>query len=126
MTPRIQNALLIAGFALLAVLAVAGWTRTPGAQAAPAMANQFSAPSSAYGPGSMQQPNAYPATGAAYAPAGYAANCLEPGPMQPVSFDESGYRTSSRPRVIRYVEEPQPVVQRNYVEGDRARTEVVR
>jgi len=121
MTPRNQNVLLIAGFALLAVLAVAGWTRTPGAQAAPAMANQFTG----------QQPNAYdpnavPANSAGYAPAGYAAgNCLEPGQMQPVSYTESGYRTSSRPRVIRYVEEPQPVVRREYVEGDRARTEVV-
>jgi hypothetical protein len=39
--------------------------------------------------------------------------------------EDYGYRTYSRPRVIRYVEQPAPVVRRELVEGDRARTQVV-
>lgn len=128
MTPRIHNALLIAGFALLAILAVAGWTRNPTtAAAAPGALNTSFVPpatTSPYG-SSVQQPGGVP----------YAANpnCgeglgspddtrVQSAMYAPVDY---GYRTYGRPRVIRYVEQPAPVVRREYVEGDRARTEVV-
>jgi hypothetical protein len=126
MTPRIHNALLIAGFALLAILAVAGWTRNPTAvAAAPGALNASFLPPVTTSPYGAQQQNAVQ----------YSANpnCVETlaGPdnprMQSAAYvpADSGYRTYSRPRVIRYVNPPAPVVRREFVEGDRARTEVV-
>ena len=46
MTPRIRTAVLIAGFALLAILAVAGWTRNP--STAGVGPNNFASPSGVY------------------------------------------------------------------------------
>jgi hypothetical protein len=139
MTPRMKNAVLIAGFALLAVLAVAGWTRTPNASVG---ANNFLSPSGVYDPnrptyGQQQQP-AYatqaPVQSAGYAPAGYAPNgypaagyapamnntCLEqPGytsaayaPEPAYAYSAPRYRTYNRPRVVRtrYVEDRGEVV----------------
>jgi hypothetical protein len=138
MTPRMKNAVLIAGFALLAVLAVAGWTRTPNTSVG---ANNFLSPSGVYDPnrptyGQLQQPAyATPApvqsagyAPAAYGPAGYAApvnnnTCLEqPGyttaayaPEPAYAYSAPRYRTYNRPRVVRtrYVEDRDQVVVRN-------------
>jgi hypothetical protein len=128
MTPRIKNVVIVAGFALLAVLAVAGWTRNP--NAAQVGANNFA--SGVYGYGQSQpnqnQPPAYgtpaPVQSAGYAPA--QVNCVEPGmPYTNAAYAPSGdgygyaaprYRTHNRPRVVRT----------NYVERAPAREVVVR
>src|SRR4051812_29590795 len=67
MTPSKQRALIIVSFALLAVFAVAGWTRQPVISAANSGVNQ----SLVDGPAQTLQPNgiAAPATTVAYAPA---------------------------------------------------------
>ena len=78
MTPKIKQAAIIAGFALVAVLAVAGWTRNPNAAATP---NHFNAP------------NAY-----ANNPA-YAANNQVPQPM----YDAQGRPVYVAPQ---YVQQP--------------------
>ena len=141
MTPRMKNAVLIAGFALLAVLALAGWTRTPTGNVG---ANNFLSPSGVYDPnraiyGQQQQPayaTSAPVQSAAYAPGGYgqpgynpAANntCLEqPGyttaayaPEPAYAYSAPRYRTSNRPRVVRtrYVEDRGETVVRNNRRG---------
>ena len=131
MTPRNKNIALVAGFALLAILAVAGWTRTPTANAAGA--NNFASPANAtYGYGQnmpnqpqLQQPPAYatpaPVQSAAYAPGTYQANCVDPNmPYTNAAYAPAGYyndtapryRTYNRPRVVRtrYVEDRDVVV----------------
>jgi hypothetical protein len=136
LTPKLKQGLMIAAFALLAVVAVAGWTRTPGT--AGITPNNFNAPGTysnvppAYGSngpvyGAQQQPMAPPAgygqTGyGPYAqPAGYgpyAQNCAEPLAVQSAAYAPGPayayaaprYRTYSRPRVVRVVES-----ERNYV-----------
>jgi hypothetical protein len=141
MTPWTKNAVLIAGFALMAVLAIAGWTRNPnGAQAG---ANSFASPSGVYtannpatygytqGAPNQGQPvssTSAPFQSAAYAPANpaQAVNCVEPGmPYTNAAYAPSGdgyayaaprYRTYNRPRVVRT----------NYVERAPAREVVVR
>ena len=55
MTPRIKTAVLIAGFALLAVLAVAGWTRNP--STANVGASNFASPSGVYTATNPADPN---------------------------------------------------------------------
>jgi hypothetical protein len=131
MTPNIRNAVMICGFALLAILAVAGWTRTP--TAAAMGPNNFAAPSGAYTQANPIDPNrptygqpaygqpAYgvPAQSAAYAPA--SVNCVEPvytnAAYVPDGYAQPRYRTYNRPRVIRT----------NYVDRDRTvEREVVR
>ena len=137
MTPKMKQTLMIAGFALLAVLAVAGWTRNP--SPASAMANSFQAPGTyiandmnraVYGQGTTaqqpyaqtygQQQPAYgqPAYGQPYAQPVYAQNCAEPLPVHSAAYAPAGsqyyeqtrYRTYSRPRVVRTV-----VADRDYV-----------
>lgn len=112
---KMRPALLIAGFALLAVVAVAGWTRTPNASAvAP---NNLSAPGT-YTAGQIYSnaPGAYGNQGVYTNPpvsaqaAGYpqysAENCVEPLGVQSAAYTPvTRYRTTSRPRVVRYVEE---------------------
>jgi hypothetical protein len=134
MTPRLKNSILIAGFIILAVLAVAGWTRTPSASVD---ANSFLSPSGVYDPnratyGQQQQP-AYatpaPVQSAGYAPAGYGQpmnsnGCSEqPGYTTAAHAAEPAYanaapryRTYNRPRVVRtrYVEDRGEVVVRNH------------
>ena len=137
MTPRIKNVVIVAGFALLAVLAVAGWTRNP--NAAQVGANNFASGvytannPATYGYGQNQpnqnQPPAYgtpaPVQSAGYAPA--QVNCVEPGvPYTNAAYAPAGdgygyaapprYRTYNRPRVVRT----------NYVERASAREVVVR
>ena len=133
MTPRIKNAVLIAGFALLAILAVAGWTRTP--KPAQFGANNFASPSGVYtannpatygyGQGAVnghQNEPAYatppPVQSAAYAPA--QGNCADPAmsysnaayaPAEDgYGYAPPRYRTYNRPRVVRtnYVSERAP------------------
>jgi hypothetical protein len=87
--------LIIAGFALLAVLAVAGWTRNP--VPASAMANGFQPSYELNRPFAHDLSNRLPGQTVAYAPAGYAAESVR-------------YRTPSSPRVARTV-----VADRDYV-----------
>jgi hypothetical protein len=125
LTNKMKQALTIAGFSLLSVVAVAGWTRSPGS-AAPTP-TYFQAPGSNYVAARQYDDNAravygqQPAATAAYAPApGYApaVNCAEPMYVQtaayapPQSVSESRYRTYSRPRVIRTVREDRDYVVR--------------
>jgi hypothetical protein len=137
MTARMQQALIIAGFAILAIVAVAGWTRNPQVSANSAMtpqgvyaANQMPMTSAQQAVDSNgrivygQQPNGYTqpyAQPAGYAP-GYAAyqnNCVEPVSVQSAAYATPGYatryRTYSRPRVVRsYVRQDRDyVVRRN-------------
>jgi hypothetical protein len=126
-----KQALIIAGFALLAVLAVAGWTRTP--NSASTMANSFQAPGTyalnqqpvydtnnrpVYGPG-----GAAPAYGQTYGQGTYSQpvgmdNCAEPLPVQSAAYtgrsyyEPTRYRTYSRPRVVRTVVEDRDYVVR--------------
>ena len=131
MTPRIKQALMIAGFALLGVLAVAGWTRDP----QPAMAaNNFMSPQGVYTGNQLPaaQLTGYDLNGraiygqpyaqnAGYAPGygPYANNCVEPVAVQSAAYapanDQTRYRTYSRPRVVRqYVQQDRDyVVRRN-------------
>lgn len=130
MTPRMKQGLIIGGFALLAILAVAGWTRNP--NSASTMTKGFLAPGTyaydmnnrpVYGQGVPalaygQQPGyAQPA----YAPqVPYAQNCAEPVPVHSAayappgsqSYEQAQYRTYRRPRVVRTVVEREPVVVR--------------
>ena len=133
MTPRTKNAVIMAGFALLAVLAVAGWTRTPTTTVG---SNNFLSPSGVYDPnratyGQQQQP-AYtmpaPVQSAGYAPAGSGQPvnnhpCLDqPGystaayaPEPAYASSSPRYRTYNRPRVVRtrYVDDRREVVVRD-------------
>lgn len=86
MTPKMQKAFIIAGLALLSVLAVAGWTRPPATVQA------------AYAPATASNCNdgMTDVQNAAYAPADNSGSM------------ENRYRTYSRPRVIRYVDTPHP------------------
>ena len=132
MEPRIKNAILIGCFALLALVAAAGWARKPETtasafthpnvapaygQAVPQNYNAAGQPiygqgqPAAYPPG--YAPNAYPQNYAgAYAPAG---NCVEGVPTASnIAYYPAEYRTvQARPRVVRrYVE---PTSERRYV-----------
>ena len=100
MTPKLQKALIIAGLALLSVLAVAGWTRPPAAVQA------------AYAPATAANCNdaTTDVQNAAYAPADNSGSL------------ENRYHTYSRPRVIRYMDTPHTTT---YVQQERARREVV-
>ena len=55
MTPNIKTAVLISGFALLAILAVAGWTRKP--SAADVGPSNFASPSGVYTAANPTDPN---------------------------------------------------------------------
>jgi len=119
-----KTAVMIAGFALVAILAVAGWTRNPAA--AGGGANNFASPSGvytamnptdpnrvAYGQPAYGQPaynTAAPVQSAAFAPV--ASNCNEPVYTNAAYAPDGNYpryRTYNRPRVVRA----------NYVERDR-------
>ena len=120
---KMKQALIIAGFGLLGVVAVAGWTR-PSATANPnylqSPAGFSSQPLTAdnrpvYGqaPYGQQAWNPPSAENAAYAPA--AVNCAEPMYTQTAAYAPGPqyadrYRTYSRPRVIRttYVRDDGP------------------
>ena len=111
MTPKIKQAIMIAGIALLAVLAVAGWTRNPTTAATP---NHFNAPNafannSAYPANNQMQQPLYDAAGRpvygqqqpmqqtaydAYGrPVNYAAaqNCNEPLGVHSAAYAPAGY-----------------------------------
>jgi hypothetical protein len=122
MTTKTKTAALIAGFALLAVIAVAGWTRTPGNMNAGGVYNPISAndPNRAtYGQPGYQpiygQPaySTVPVQQTGYDPA---LNCAEPvytnAAYAPAEYSAPRYRTYNRPRVVRtrYVEERDSVV----------------
>jgi hypothetical protein len=125
LTEKMKQALIIAGFALLGVVAVAGWTRTP--ETVAASPNYFQTSNNGYA--AMQpwngennrpvygQAGVYgqaPVQSTAY-PQGYGAanNCVEPMAVQSAAYAPAGeayatprYRTYSRPRVVRtYVRE---------------------
>lgn len=146
MTPQIRQAMIIGGFALLAVVAVAGWTRNPSAASVPA--NSLAAPgtyvatqtppATATPSPAGQQPVAYDANGrqvygqpaygqpypqtAAYAPAYANENCNEAVPVRTAAYTPAytgtRYRTYSRPRVVRQVVERD----RDYVVRRRGRS----
>lgn len=122
-TESMKRAMTIGGFALMSVVAVAGWTRNPGT----ATPNQFNAPNafSASAPGQygvntpVQQP-LYDAQGRPVygQPMNMAQNCTEPLSVQSAAYAPAGYapvaasysdapatryRTTSRPRVVRQV-----------------------
>jgi hypothetical protein len=123
LTDKMKQALIIAGFGLLAVVAVAGWTRNPSAGASPnylqAPAGFSSQPLTAdnravYGQQPYgQQPQVYSQLPQTVQGAGYAGapvNCVEPLYVQNAAYAPPQaapqYRTYSRPRVIRtYVRE---------------------
>ena len=146
-TESMKKAMMIAGFALLAVIAVAGWTRNPGTASAP---NYFNAPNGfnnsqvqqpmydaagrpAYG--QQQQPayNAYGQPVAYGAAPNYAAqNCAEPLGVHSAAYAPAGYappaygysdapvtryRTYSRPRVVRVVQDRDYVVRKKRSTG---------
>jgi hypothetical protein len=143
MTPNIKNALIIAGFALLGILALAGWTRTPSAAAMgpnnlaapsamyPAAANPAANPNDPNRPVYGQQPAygqpAYgvPAQLAAYAPG--SVNCVEPvytnAAYAPDAYAQPRYHTYNRPRVVRtnYVDRNR-IVEREVVRTRRGRS----
>lgn len=101
MTTRTKNALMIAGFALLGVFAVAGWTRQPSGSTIGT--NNLLAPNGVY----TSTPDPNRVTYGEPVP-----NCEEPvysnAAYTPAAYPR--YRTSNRPRVIRST---------NYVERDR-------
>src|SRR5688572_13050964 len=108
MTPKLKQALMIAAFGLMSVVAVAGWTRKPAAMGV----NNLDATGRAV----YAQPYAQ---GAAYAPGNpyVENNCPEPVTVQSAAYappvSQSRYRTYSRPRVVRsYVEQDRDYVVR--------------
>ena len=115
MTPKHQTAAVIAGFSLLSVIAVAGWTRNP-----VSASNNYASPvgatfgQPAYGQPGYTQP-AYGQPG--YQPVyGQPADCAEPvytnTAYPPTEYSAPRYRTYNRPRVVRtrYVEDRDTVV----------------
>ncbi|HYP12493.1 MAG TPA: hypothetical protein VEQ63_01100 [Bryobacteraceae bacterium] len=135
MSPRIKQAIIIGSFALLAVLAVAGWTRRPEANLQPNhFNNAYVGPNrQVYGQPAPMDPALYGqpvaaqqrgpdpayAHSAAYSPA-YAQNCEPSAPVQSVAYqapvNQTRYRTYSRPRVARsydVVERRDYVVRKN-------------
>jgi hypothetical protein len=122
MTPKLKQALMIAGFGLLSVVAVAGWTRNPRGEFA---GNDRAVYGQPYAQPQLQpyaQPYAQPYTqGAAANAPSYGPsvnnNCPEPITVQSAAYAppvyESRYRTYSRPRVVRtYVEQDRDYVVR--------------
>ena len=116
MSDTTKRAVTIVAFALLAVIAVAGWTRTP----------QVADLSSGFQPNSLYPSPSLTPAGAPGSPYALQQNCAE---AAPVAYDASyapgtvmvpvatRYRTESRPRVVRsYVEE------RRYVKRQRSRS----
>lgn len=120
MTPKARQGLIVGAFVLLAILAVAGWWRNP---AGPVNGNALNgnavygpgqgAWNTAAAPGNGQPAYASPQPGysqQSYSPAYAPQNCAEPLGVQSAAYApyESRYRTYSRPRVVRYVEEESP------------------
>lgn len=110
MTPKMRQPMTIAGFALLAVLAVAGWTRNP--DPASTSANSFQSPVNhpVYGQGMADLAPAY---GHAQPVAGQ--NCNEPLEVHramyaPPAAEPVRYRAGTRQTSVRRV-----VEDRNYV-----------
>ena len=144
MNPKYKQAGMIAGIALLAILAVAGWTRSPSAASTP---NHFNALNPQLQQPQVQQPmydaNGRPIYGQpqqqstynAYGqPVNYGAaqNCVEPLPVQSAAYAPAGYgapvyayseapvtryRTYSRPRVARVVQDRDYVVRKKRSTG---------
>lgn len=116
MTPKHRTAILIAAFSLLAVVAVAGWTRNPSGpiHVGAYDPNRATYTSNGYQPPAYGQPvysNA-PVQQAGYDPA---MNCAEPiynNAAYAPDYNAPSYRTYNRPRVIRtrYVEDRNVVV----------------
>jgi len=114
--PKVRQALLFAGFVLLAVVAAAGWMRNP---------ERRYDTRAVYGQ-SMYGQAAY-APEAAYGQQAVPANCAEPLAVQSAAYAPEGmygdpaaqYRTYSRPRVVRTIER-EPVVTERIVERQPA------
>ena len=126
LTPQIRQAVLIGAFALLAVVALLGWTRDSRVSAG---STQYLNPQLYTGAhGSVQSTdiagrptygNITQAGQQVYGP-GYSAVapaeiCLEPEPVPPLAYAqpvETRYRTYDRPRVVRQVVYEQPATER--------------
>ncbi|MBC8165090.1 MAG: hypothetical protein H7Y20_04355 [Bryobacteraceae bacterium] len=94
MNPKQRQALMIAAVALMAILAVAGWTRQP--NVAPPAAFNLNSQVPVYAAGSNQEP--------AYTSAHGQATRDQPVAYRSAAFvpDATSYRTDSRPQVIPY------------------------
>lgn len=138
--PRTVKALIIASFALLAVVAVAGWTRKPTASFTP---NNFASPNGVYASahGNLAPtPQAYdqngravygnepaygsnvPAQQPAYSPAYAQQPCLDTAGVQPVQYQSAAYQPRQYEAPVaqtRYRTYSRPRVVRTYVERDR-------
>jgi hypothetical protein len=107
MTPNFKTVVTIAGFALLSILAVAGWTRNPTAAAssyAPAIPERAT-----YGSPAYTQPF-HPAEPVM----GYQSAAHSP---QPYATAAPRSRTYARPRVIRTIDRPNYEVRRKRSTG---------
>jgi hypothetical protein len=131
MTPKTKQGLIIATIGLLAVIAVAGWTRNPNPGVSANSLGMNITPQGVYTanqlPPGAAQPVAYDAGGRAiygqpaYAPpaahSAYANNCIEPMGVHSAAYAppayQTRYRTYNRPRVVRtYVERDRDYVVR--------------
>jgi hypothetical protein len=130
MTPRLKNGLLAAVIALLAITAVAGWTR----KTTPVAANAFTGPAYAYGqpaayaPNGQTAPNSYaPAYTSSYnQPDSVAQDCVEPAYVQGAAYrpetERVVYRERSQPVRTRYIDRTTYVQPRTTVTYHRGRT----
>jgi hypothetical protein len=85
-----RQGLIIAGFALLSVFGLVGWTRQPAVNATPAQFQQAATVP-------YQAPAVYPATSAYYVPNG----AVPVYQQQPVYAQPPVYRQAARPAVMR-------------------------
>jgi hypothetical protein len=119
LTPQIRQAVFIGAFAVLAVIALLGWTRDPKVQAGSPgyltpqglyVAQQVpQGPSLDYA-GRQTYGPVFPAgqagNGMGYAASPAVENCIEPEGVQNVAYAQPAstrYRTYNRPRVVRQV-----------------------
>ena len=141
MNPKYKQASMIGGVALLAVLAVAGWTRNPSAASTPNHFNGLN-PQIQQVQQPMYDANGRPVYGQPQQPAynaygqpvsyGAAQNCVEPLHVQSAAYAPAGYgapvyayseapvtryRTYSRPRVARVVQDRDYVVRKKRSTG---------
>lgn len=126
LTPHVRQAVIIGAFALLAVIALLGWTRDSRVSAGSAQhlnPQMYPAPHGPYqNTGLAGRPtygNVTPAGQQVYGPsydsASPAENCLEPQPVPAVAYAQpvaTRYRTYDRPRVVRQVVYEEPAAER--------------